>query len=56
MGDTRKQRVDSAFLSLVTNLIPSPTGEVEATTASKRNDALEWAKTVIDGHVILGCN
>ena len=51
MGDSRKQRVDSALSSLIDNLVPRFANEEEAPVDEKRDDALEWAKGVIDRHV-----
>ena len=51
MGDTKKQRVDSALSSLIDNLIPRTADEDKATTDEIRDDALEWAKAIIEEHV-----
>ena len=51
MGDSKTQRVDSALSSLIDRIVPNSTAEDETTTDEKRDEALEWAKSVIDGHV-----
>ena len=51
MGDVKKQRVDSALSSLIDNLIPLSLPEDGSTSNERRDDALEWAKTIVHGHV-----
>ena len=50
MGDTKKQRVDNALSSLIDNLIPRSADKDNGTTDETRDDALEWAKDIIEGH------
>lgn len=52
MGDARKLRVNNALSSLVDVLIPSSTVEGQATADARRNDALELAKSIVEGHVV----
>lgn len=51
MGDVKRQRVDSALSSLIDNLISRSPNEDSSTSNKGRDDALEWAKTVVHGHV-----
>lgn len=50
MGDDRAQRLDDALSSLVDTLIPSFPGEDEATADERHDDALDLARSIIDGY------
>ena len=49
MGDERAQRLDDALSSLVDTLIPVLPGEDEATADERHDDALDLARSIIDG-------
>ena len=51
MGDATSQRVNSALSSLIDNLVLCSSEEDKATTDKRRNNALGWAKGVINRHV-----
>lgn len=51
MGDATKPRVDSALSSLIDNLVIRSSEENKATTDARRDNALKWAKGVVDRHV-----
>ncbi|KAK4693855.1 gamma-tubulin complex component 3, partial [Lecanoromycetidae sp. Uapishka_2] len=50
MGDEKSQRLDDALSSLVDTLIPKLPEEDEATVDERREDALDLARTILDGH------
>ena len=50
MGDERAQRLDDALSSLVDTLIPALPDEDEATADERRDDALDLARSIIEGY------
>ena len=53
MGDEKAQRLDDALSSLVYALIPIPTDEDEAIADQRHEDALDLARSIIEGQVAL---
>ena len=51
MGDEKAQRLDDALSSLVDTLIPVLPDEDEATADERHDDALDLARSIIEGHV-----
>ena len=51
MGDERAQRLDEALSSLVDSLIPTLPDEDEATADERHDDALDLARSIIEGYV-----
>lgn len=51
MGDDKSQRLDDALSSLVDALILKIPEEDEATVDERREDALDFARSIIDGWV-----
>lgn len=50
MGDDKAKRVGDALSTLVDALIPSAGNEDESAIEERREDALELAKSIIDGY------
>lgn len=51
MGDEKAQRLDDALSSLVDTLIPAFPDEDEAATDERHDDALDLARSILDGQV-----
>ena len=49
MGDEKAQRLDDALSSLVDSLIPTFPEEDEAAADERRDDALDLARSIIEG-------
>lgn len=49
MGDEKSQRLDDALSSLVDALIPKLPEEDEITVDERREDALDLARSILDG-------
>lgn len=55
MGDEKAQRLDDALSSLVDTLIPIQHGEDAITADERREDALDLARSIIEGYALLRC-
>lgn len=55
MVDEKAQRLDDALSSLVDTLIPAIPGENEATADERHDDALDLARSIIEGYVLMDC-
>jgi hypothetical protein len=55
MGDEKAQRLDDALSSLVDTLIPIQHGEDAITADERHEDALDLARSIIEGFAILRC-
>lgn len=53
MGDEKAQRLDDALSSLVDVLIPISPDKDEATADERHDDALDLARSIIEGYVLL---
>lgn len=53
MGDEKAQRLDDALSSLVDSLIPTLPDEDEATADERQEDALDLARSIIEGYTLL---
>lgn len=55
MGDEKAQRLDDALSSLVDTLIPTVPDEHEAAADERRDNALDLARSIIEGYTLLHC-
>jgi len=55
MSDEKAQRLDDALSSLVNTLIPTLLDEDEATADERHDDALDLARSIIEGYTLLHC-
>jgi len=53
MGDERAQRLDDALSSLVDTLIPTLPNEDEATADERHDDALDLARSFLEGYMAM---
>ena len=56
MSDEKAQRLDDALSSLVNTLIPTLLDEDEATADERHDDALDLARSIIEGYTLLHCS
>lgn len=55
MVDEKAQRLDDALSSLVDTLIPPLPEEDEAAADERHDNALDLARSIIEGYVLLDC-